>query len=183
MTGNTTSIWGFIKCSYQTVINRKLTCIKRISYFAIVTNGLYLLTKQLIMKNTFKLIGAFLILMSVSCKQDNKMTEVIAVHDEVMTEMGTLTKLVGELNSKVDSTETGMKYGNAKKDLQNAHKAMMDWMKGFRDNFDSDEILNGKALTADKQKLLDEEMDKIHEVKKLMESSIQNAEDLLGSEK
>ena len=61
------------------------------------------------MKNTFKLIGAFLILMSVSCKQDNKMTEVIAVHDEVMTEMGTLTKLVGELNSKVDSTETGMK--------------------------------------------------------------------------
>ena len=70
------------------------------------------------------------------------MTEVIAVHDEVMTEMGTLTKLVGELNSKVDSTETGMKYGNAKKDLQNAHKAMMDWMKGFGDNFDSDEILN-----------------------------------------
>jgi hypothetical protein len=111
------------------------------------------------------------------------MTQVIAEHDVLMAEMGTLTKLVGELNSKVDSTETGMKYDSAKKDLQNAHKAMMDWMKGFGDSFDSDEILNGKALSADKQKLLDQEMDKINEVKKLMKSSIENAEDLLGSEK
>jgi hypothetical protein len=30
---------------------------------------------------------------------------------------------------------------------------------------------------------LDQEMDKINEVKKLMKSSIENAEDLLGSEK
>jgi hypothetical protein len=140
------------------------------------------------MKSTISLAAFFLVLISFSCKQENrdgteKMTQVIAEHDVLMAEMGTLTKLVGELNSKVDSTETGMKYDSAKKDLQNAHKAMMDWMKGFGDSFDSDEILNGKALSADKQKLLDQEMDKINEVKKLMKSSIENAEDLLGSEK
>ncbi len=140
------------------------------------------------MKSTISLAAFFLVFISFSCKQENrdgteKMTQVIAEHDVLMAEMGTLTKLVGELNSKVDSTETGMKYDSAKKDLQNAHKAMMDWMKGFGDSFDSDEILNGKALSADKQKLLDQEMDKINEVKKLMKSSIENAEDLLGSEK
>ena len=140
------------------------------------------------MKSTISLAAFFLVLISFSCKQENrdgteKMTQVIAEHDVLMAEMGTLTKLVGELNSKVDSTEPGMKYDSAKKDLQNAHKAMMDWMKGFGDSFDSDEILNGKALSADKQKLLDQEMDKINEVKKLMKSSIENAEDLLGSEK
>jgi hypothetical protein len=100
------------------------------------------------MKSTISLAAFFLVLISFSCKQENrdgteKMTQVIAEHDVLMAEMGTLTKLVGELNSKVDSTETGMKYDSAKKDLQNAHKAMMDWMKGFGDSFDSDEILNG----------------------------------------
>ncbi len=138
------------------------------------------------MKNTLRLTSILLILISFSCKQEkkdktDKMTEVIAVHDQVMTEMGTLTKLVGEMNAKVDSTETGLKYDAAKKDLQNAHKAMMDWMKDFGDNFDSDEILNGKTLSADKQKLLDEEMDKIQEVEKQINTSIKNAEDLLSS--
>ena len=138
------------------------------------------------MKNTLRLLSILLILISFSCKQEkkdktDKMTEVIAVHDQVMTEMGTLTKLVGEMNAKVDSTETGLKYDAAKKDLQNAHKAMMDWMKDFGDNFDSDEILNGKTLSADKQKLLDEEMDKIQEVEKQINTSIKNAEDLLSS--
>ncbi|MCG2460205.1 hypothetical protein K8352_05555 [Flavobacteriaceae bacterium F89] len=140
------------------------------------------------MKNTIALAATFLVLFSFSCKQEkkdgtDKMTEVIALHDQLMAKMGTLTKLVGELNGKVDSTETGMKYDAAKKDLQNAHKAMMDWMKGFGDNFDSDEILNGKALNAEKQELLDKEMVNIQEVKTKMEKSIENAEDLLGTEK
>jgi len=136
------------------------------------------------MKYTFTLISAFLILTSYSCKQEkndgtNKMAEVMAAHDVLMAKMGTLTKLIGELNDKIDSTETGAEYDAAKKDLQNAHTAMMDWMKGFGDNFDSDEILNGKALSPEKQKLLEKEMDKIQEIKKQMESSIEKAGDLL----
>ena len=103
----------------------------------------------------------------------------MAAHDVLMAKMGTLTKLIGELNDKIDSTETGAEYDAAKKDLQNAHTAMMDWMKGFGDNFDSDEILNGKALSPEKQKLLEKEMDKIQEIKKQMESSIEKAGDLL----
>jgi len=140
------------------------------------------------MKYTFTLVSAFLILTSYSCKQEkkdgtNKMAEVMAAHDQLMAKMGTLTKLIGELNGKVDSTETATEYDAAKKDLQNAHKSMMDWMKGFGDNFDSDEILNGKALSANKQKLLEKEMDKIQEIKKQMESSIEKAQDLLKPEK
>jgi len=136
----------------------------------------------------------FLALISVfmfSCKEDGKkdtkletpqMKEVMAIHDEVMPRMSTIGKLVGELKPKIDSTETGMQYEAAMKDLQEAHKGMMEWMQDFGDTFDSDEILNGKALSEEKQKLLDAEETKIKEVRNAINSSIEKAETLLKEE-
>ncbi|MEM7484797.1 MAG: hypothetical protein AAF348_06270 [Bacteroidota bacterium] len=131
---------------------------------------------------------AFLFLI-VGCKQGEKtpeestqMERVMAIHDEVMPKMGKLGKLVGELKSKVDTTETGKKYEAAMKDLQEANMAMMDWMKSIGSRFDSDEILNGKELTEQKQKWLDEEEESVKALKEKINSSIERAEALLEKE-
>ena len=125
-------------------------------------------------------------LLFLSCKQEKATTEsitqmknVIMIHDEVMADMGKLAKLVDELKGKVDTTETGKEYNRAMKDLQLAHTAMMDWMHGFGDRFDSDEILNGKSLSEEKRKWLDEEEAKVKALREQINTSIQNAEELL----
>lgn len=135
----------------------------------------------------FALFGGSLALLS--CKQEKKASEgptqmenVMAIHDEVMPKMGKLGKLVGELKSKVDTTEVGQTYEVAMKDLQAANTAMMDWMVNFGNRFDSAEILDGKALTEQKQIWLDEEEEKVKALKEQINSSIEKAESLLGKE-
>jgi len=103
----------------------------------------------------------------------------MAIHDEVMPKMGKLGRMVGELKAKVDTTEAGMAYEKAMRDLQDSHKAMMDWMQGFGDRFDSDEILNGKGLTEQKQEWLNEEEEKVKALREQINSSIEKAENLL----
>ena len=124
-----------------------------------------------------------------SCKQEKKedgkptqMEEVMAIHDEVVPKMSTINNLIEKLNAKVDTTEIGIKYEKVKADLQAANKAMMDWMVGFGDRFDTDEIMKGKVLTDEKQKWLDEEEVKVKELQNQINSSIKNAEALLDSE-
>ncbi|NJB36832.1 hypothetical protein [Croceivirga sp. JEA036] len=111
---------------------------------------------------------------------NSQMQKVMAIHDEVMPKMGTLGKLVSQLKDKVDTTATGKQYQQAMKDLQKSNSAMMDWMKGFGDRFDSDEILNGKELTPEKQAWLDEEEVKVKALKEQINTSIANAEKLLA---
>ncbi len=122
-----------------------------------------------------------------SCKEEKKqegtsqMQEVMAIHDEVMPKMGEIGKLVGQLKPMADSLDIDSPEGKAMRDLQDANKAMMDWMQGFGNRFDSDEIMNGKALTEEKQKWLDEEEEKVKVVKEKINSSIANAKTLLNS--
>jgi hypothetical protein len=108
-----------------------------------------------------------------------KMQQVMAIHDEVMPKMGTIGKLVEELNSKIDTTEQGQKYQKALSDLQDAHSAMMDWMKGFGNRFDSKEILKGKPLSDQKKEWLKEEEEKVKVMRDKVYESIANAEKLL----
>ena len=135
-------------------------------------------------KTLFSLLA--LVFIVASCKnvtekkeKPTQMEQVMLVHDEVMPKMGKLSKLVAELKAKVDTTETGMQYEAAMRDLQSANKSMMDWMRGFGDRFDSDEILNGKELTAQKQEWLNEEEQKVNALKEKINSSIEKAEGLL----
>jgi hypothetical protein len=122
----------------------------------------------------------------LSCKEKKEaedtltqMKEVMAIHDEVMPKMGTIGKLVAELKPKIDSTESGIAYEVAMKDLQAAHRSMMDWMKGFGDRFTSDEILKGAELTEEKKMWLNEEEEKVKALKEQINTSIKNAEKLL----
>ena len=126
-----------------------------------------------------------LLMITFSCKEEKKegtqtqMQEVMAIHDEVMPKMGKINTLIQELSAKIDTTAASAQYADAKKDLEAAHKFMMDWMKGFGDRFTSDEIMKEKALSDEKKKWLDEEEEKVKELRNQINSSIENAEELL----
>ncbi|GGG37071.1 hypothetical protein GCM10011414_03040 [Croceivirga lutea] len=125
----------------------------------------------------------------VSCKQEKQPTEgqaqmkkVMAIHDEIMPKMGELASLTAELKAKVDTTETGMKYEAAMKDLQNANSAMMDWMGDFGKRFDYKEIMEGEPLSTEKQEWLKEEEQKVLKLQEQFTTGIANAKELLGKE-
>lgn len=107
------------------------------------------------------------------------MKSVMAIHDEVMPKMGTIGRLVAQLDEKITNDATSDDYASAREELKTAHKAMMDWMKGFGERFDGDEILKGKTLTEEKQEWLDEEEAKMKALRDQINSSIKKAEDLL----
>jgi hypothetical protein len=121
-----------------------------------------------------------------SCRDQMKegkadtMQEVMAIHDEVMPEMGTISRLVGDLKPKVDSTEAGKSYDKAMKDLQESHKAMMDWMQNFGMRFEPDEIMNGRKLSAEKQQWLSEELSSVKALRDKVHMSIENARKVLS---
>ena len=141
------------------------------------------------MKRNLLTLVAVVSLIVFSCKEESKKTEandstskmeeVMAIHDEVMPKMSTIGKLVAELKPKADTTAQGLPYKEAMTDLQDAHKSMMDWMKGFGDRFDSDEILNGKELSPEKKVWLLEEEVKVKALRDQINGSIEKAEKLL----
>jgi hypothetical protein len=129
-----------------------------------------------------------LIVLAISCKseenktnEETRMERVISVHDEMMPKMGTIGKLISALEQKADSTAStaGEPYKFAQDDLEDAYTYMMDWMKGFGDRFDSDEIMNGKALSKQKGAWLIEEEEKVTIMRDMINNSITNAEALL----
>ncbi|NAS12622.1 hypothetical protein [Poritiphilus flavus] len=135
--------------------------------------------KILVLLSAILLLGGSCKQKAESEKEPSQMDQVMAIHDEVMPKMSTIGKLVKELKPRADSTEMGMKYDKAMKDLQASHKSMMDWMKGFGDRFEPAEILDGKELTEQKQLWLDEEEIKVKEMRDQINTSIANAEKLL----
>ncbi len=121
-----------------------------------------------------------------SCKDQAKessssdsMKEVMAIHDEVMPEMGTIAKLVADLKPRVDSTEAGKSYDKAMKELQSSHKSMMDWMQNFGMRFEPEEIMNGQALSKEKQQWLSEELASVKALRDNVNQSIENARKVL----
>lgn len=112
-------------------------------------------------------------------KAPTRMEQVIAIHDSVMPEMNTISRLVGQLKPLADSTESGQPYRKAMEDLQEAHTAMMDWMKGFGERFDYAETMEGKELSREKQEWLKEEEVKVKEMAAKVDRSIARARALL----
>jgi flagellar biosynthesis/type III secretory pathway chaperone len=87
---------------------------------------------------------------------------------------------VDRLSKKIDTDQGSAVDKKAMEDLQDAHKSMMEWMQDLGDNFDSEEILDGKLLTPAKQELLDKEEEKVKIVKEKINSSIAKAKALLS---
>lgn len=137
------------------------------------------------MKKLITLLLTMSLFTAWSCKQEKKaegptkMEQVMAIHDEVMPKMSTIGTLVGQLKPIADTSAADSEYHAAMTDLQAAHKSMMDWMKGFGERFNSDEILKGKELTPEKQQWLNEEEKKVKAMRDQVNASIENAEKLL----
>jgi hypothetical protein len=137
------------------------------------------------MKKLFSLLTIVGLLIITSCKDSKKvdepsrMEQVMDIHNEVMPKMGTLGKLVGQLKPMADSLGAESIEAKAMKDLQLANKSMMDWMQGFGNRFDSDEIMNGKELSKEKELWLKEEKEKVKKVRADINSSIERAEEIL----
>ncbi|NER17030.1 hypothetical protein [Spongiivirga citrea] len=141
------------------------------------------------MKNSFLLLATFL-LVFVSCKkkEDTKKTpeltqmqRVMEVHDEVMPEMGTIGRLIKQLESQPDSISSKTEYKNAVADLKDAHDYMMTWMGDFSKRFDYDESMKGKPLSEEKKVWLNEEEEKVKIMRDKVVNSIANAKTLLGN--
>ena len=133
------------------------------------------------MKKVVLLLFIFLVPF-LSCKEEEntQMKEVMAIHDEVMPKMGEVGSLVAELRKKIDTDQGGMAEKKAMKNLQEANTAMMDWMRGFGDRFNFEEIHNNQTLNKEKQVWLDEEEKKVKIVAEKINSSIAEAKVLLG---
>lgn len=135
-------------------------------------------------KNTFLLVS-FILVLFLSCKENTKnesptqMQNVIQIHDELMAKMGTISTLINQVDTKIKETDSTETLVMASKNLKEANDAMMNWMVGFSLRFDSEEVMQGKPLTEEKQKLLDEEETKIKALRDQMLSSIETAEKIL----
>ncbi len=140
------------------------------------------------MKKALYIFTVVTFLVFTACKESkttqepSKMEHVMSIHDEVMPKMGTLGKLVGQLKPMADSLGAESVEAKAMKDLQEANKSMMDWMQGFGDRFDADEIMNGKELSDEKKAWLNEEEEKVQQVKENINSSIESAEKILAKQ-
>lgn len=138
------------------------------------------------MKKYIFFFTSLLLTITFSCKDNPKsnaptqMQEVIAVHDEVMPKMGTIGKLIRQLDAKIKESDSSDVLVKASQDLREANKAMMDWMKGFSNRFDTDEIMKGKTLTEEKKQFLNEEEAKVKALRDHINTSIKNAEKLLN---
>lgn len=138
------------------------------------------------MKKYILFFASILLTITLSCKDNQKndsptqMQQVMAVHDEVMPKMSTIGKLIGQIEDKIKEEGTSEALENARQDLRDSNKAMMDWMKGFGDKFDSEEIMKGKSLSEEKQRFLDEEEVKVNALRDKMNASIKNAEALIN---
>lgn len=110
-----------------------------------------------------------------------QMEQVIAVHDELMPKMATIGELIGKLEASMDSTHVDSLKVTAIQNLKGANQEMMTWMIDFGNAFDSEEVLDGKELTEEKQKTLREFQNSVNDLKSSMEGTIANAEKLLNN--
>ncbi len=107
------------------------------------------------------------------------MKEVMVIHDNLMLEMSSLAKLIGQLENKTGSDTQVNEYTSSIKELKASNKSMISWMENFGKRFDADEMFRGKALTEEKQKWIKEEKVKVNALKEQINSSMQKAQELL----
>lgn len=128
------------------------------------------------------------LLLFFSCQENPKdsekyaqMSRILAIHDEVMPEMGTISGLIGQLEPKFLADSTLVNYGAAVEDLKQANGAMMQWMMDFSEEFTTDEIMGKTQIGEQKQELLDRYEDSANRLKDQMLGAIEKAQETLKS--
>ncbi len=149
------------------------------------------------MKRTHYLVLVLLILI-FSCrdnkeKGDSDYSEskkiygrALEIHDEVMPKMGTIMDLQKELKQKKEQTEDEEKIKKINASLQqleNAHRAMMNWMRNLTPLPDTDKIddPDPDPTPEEMKNIQQQSLENIKEVKKKINSSIEEARILIDS--
>jgi len=120
-----------------------------------------------------------------SCQENPKdtseyaqMERILALHDEVMPEMGTISGLIGQLEPLFTADSTLVQYGSVVEDLKMANGAMMQWMMDFSEDFTTDEIMGKTMIDKEKQNLLDRYEESANRLKLQMLGAIEQGQDL-----
>jgi isochorismate hydrolase len=96
-----------------------------------------------------------------SCNEDPKNTQqyaqmerILNLHDEVMPEMSTISRLISALESATQADSTQVVLGESVEELKEANQAMMQWMMDFSEAFTTAEIMGKELIPQEKQSLL-----------------------------
>lgn len=118
-------------------------------------------------------------MLSALAQESSEMQQVMEKHDEVMEKMPELVKLINNLQTVAQNSEDKAKYELAIEDLRGANKSMMNWMVGFGERFDADEMMKGKELTTQKKEWLLEEKIKVVALEEEIDSTMEKSKNLL----
>ena len=96
-----------------------------------------------------------------SCNEDPKNTQqyaqmerILNLHDEVMPEMSTISRLISALESATQADSTQVVLGESVEELKESNQAMMQWMIDFSEAFTTAEIMGKELIPQEKQSLL-----------------------------
>lgn len=127
----------------------------------------------------------FSLVLLFSCQHNPKESEkyaqmerILAIHDEVMPEMGAISGLINQLEPKFLADSTLVVYGLVVEELKQANGAMMQWMMDFSEDFTTDEIMGKTKIDETKQTDLDRYEVSIIRLKEQMLGAIEKAKNL-----
>ncbi len=107
-----------------------------------------------------------------------QMERILALHDEVMPEMGAISGLINQLESKYLADSTLVVHGVVVEELKQANGAMMQWMMDFSEDFTTDEIMGKTEIDETKQTDLDRYEASAIRLKEQMLGAIEKAKNL-----
>lgn len=120
-----------------------------------------------------------------SCNEDPKNTQqyaqmerILNLHDEVMPEMSTISRLISALESATQADSTQLVLGESVEELKEANQAMMQWMMDFSEAFTTAEIMGKELIPQEKQSLLTQYEASATALKQKMLGAIKRADSL-----
>ena len=99
--------------------------------------------------------------------------EIMDVHDEVMPKMGKIRNLEKQFRSAALTSPDATELMRQAEVLASANEAMMNWMRNFNNDF--------QGLDEEKKEYLLGQKKQVYQVKELMNSSILQSVELMGS--
>ena len=99
--------------------------------------------------------------------------EIMDVHDEVMPKMGKIRNLEKQFRSAALTSPNATELMSQAEVLASANEAMMNWMRNFNNDF--------QGLDEEKKEYLLGQKKQVYQVKELMNSSILQSVELMGS--
>lgn len=116
---------------------------------------------------------------ATASKENTKMEMIVEVHDELMPKMSEISLLMTQLEQSMDGTEADAQKIASIKELKTANQDMMAWMMEFSEDFDSEEVMEGKELSPEKEALLDTYEESVMDLKVTMEGAMERGQALL----